>query len=81
MRLSHKARKPLSNGARFGKAVIVPSTTGQLGAPWPTKPSNERKAPLRITLQGRQIDYLGGPPPQTARRPWEFGERPEPHPF
>jgi hypothetical protein len=42
MRLSHKARKPLSHGARFGK-----------------------------------LTNLGGSVPQTARRPWEFGERPE----
>jgi hypothetical protein len=30
MRLSHKARKPLSHGARFGKRVSLPSTTEQL---------------------------------------------------
>jgi hypothetical protein len=81
MRLSHKARNPLSYGARFGKVVNVPSTSEQLQALQRLKLNNEQRAPLRIAPQGRQIDHLGGSAPQTARRPWEFGERPEPHPF
>jgi hypothetical protein len=80
MRLSHKARNPLSYGARFGKVVNVPSTSEQLQALQRLKPTNEQRAPLRIAPQGRQIDHLGGSAPQTARRPWDFVERPEPTP-
>jgi hypothetical protein len=81
MRLSHKARNPLSYGARFGKVVNVPSTSEQLQALQRLKLNNEQRAPLRIAPQGRPIDHLGGSAPQTARRPWEFGERPEPQPL